>query len=163
MSVDSLAVASALEDLHDVVEPAAVSMAPETIGWMFVAALGVLALLRLAWRVHRHRRLTRYRRDALSVLQHIERQANAADSAAPVLQLAELLKRTAISGYGRRRVASLAGDSWLRFLDETSHSNQFATQGQLLTQYSSAPVPAETLRSLLQLARSWIRGHDVRV
>jgi len=165
MSVDSLAIVNAMDDLHDIVEPAAVSMMPETIGWTFVAALGVLALLWLAWRVHRHRRLTRYRRDALTALEQIERQANGAskDSTAPVLQVAELLKRTAISGYGRQRVASLTGEPWLRFLDETSHSKEFATQGQVLTEYSSAPVPAESLRSLLQLARSWIRGHDVRV
>ena len=106
MNSDSLATAAALESLNDVVSPAPVAMTPQTSGWLVLAGLIVVAATWLLWRVIRHRRLTRYRREAGRELAAIEARVGQTDARSLLTELSVLLKRVALSGYGRARVAS---------------------------------------------------------
>ncbi len=161
MTADSLRTQAALESLHDLLEPAPVSMIPESVGWKIAAAIGLILGLWLLWRIIRQRRLTRYRREAISELEQIESLVGHADGVSVVSRLSTLLKRTALSGYDRARVAALAGEDWLRFLDQTGGGSNFTERGQLLVEYGATTVPEEQLRALVQLVRAWIRGHRV--
>lgn len=54
-----------LSELHDVTVPPSVSWYPQTIGWKILAALFVLALIYVAYRLIRKWWTNRYRKEAL--------------------------------------------------------------------------------------------------
>ena len=77
-----------------------------------------------------------------------------------------LLKRSALAAYPRQTVASLAGEEWLRFLDDSYGGSGFSEgPGRLLLQAAYAPATQlQTLseserRELIDLAREWVRRH----
>lgn len=151
MSVD--VEGKSLVELLDMLEPAPapdpISMMPQTWGWAGLAliltgliVLGVNAVLR-------HRRANAYRREALVEL------AAAGDSAA---KTAEILRRTALVAFPRKQVASLHGDKWVNFLDQTSEKKSF--QENTCRALSEAPYREDsTDPNLTKLARDWIRTH----
>ncbi|MDD9716708.1 DUF4381 domain-containing protein [Dinoroseobacter sp. PD6] len=144
-----------LVDLFDaltpIAEPAPISLAPQTAGWWVLGAalLTALAFAVVAWR--RHRRATAYRRAALKAL---------ADAGEDPVQIAALLRRTALAAFPRAEVAGLHGPDWLAFLDRTAPGTGFAAspEGTALTQapYRQAP-PAKRLATK---ARHWITRHE---
>jgi hypothetical protein len=77
-----------------------------------------LAVVLACWLVRaiRHRQLNCYRREALALLDTVDGSG---------IALATLVKRVALSVYPRERVASLAGERWLIFLDETGVTHAF--------------------------------------
>ena len=156
-----------LQDLHDIVVPAPVSWLPPAPGWY---ALGLTALLFLLWGaavLYRRWRRNAYRRKALAELAQME-SALAADQAAPLLlpRLSELLKRTALTAYGRGAAASLSGQSWLDFLDRHCGKALFTGEnGRLLLLGAYAPetrleaVSMAQARNLCTAVRAWLTGH----
>ena len=96
-----------MPELHDIVVPEPVSWMPATAAW---GVLGGLLLIILAWQLvalGRRWRANRYRREALSRLDEIERAASARPEA--LGSLPELVKITALAAWPRARVAGLSG------------------------------------------------------
>lgn len=142
-----------LDRLHDIVGPSPVSWWPPAPGWYAVAAIAavlaaVLVGQLVAWRVR-----TRYRRAAL-----VELAALGAN--APVAAVAEVVKRVALTGFPRDRVAPLTGDDWRRFLDASGGVTDF-TQGvgRTLGGAEYAPGPHPATPELLAVIRHWISHH----
>lgn len=150
-----------LELLDGLVEPAvpvAVPMTPQTAGWAVLAGLLVIALAVLVvWRVRRWR-ADRYRRAALAEL-----AAAGEDPAA----IALILRRTALAAWPRERVAGLAGQDWLAFLDRTGADRAFADgafakgSGRVLLRAPYRACPPEP--GLAALAARWVRRHRVQL
>ena len=132
-------------------EPAAISLWPQTAGWIYLAvvlvALGGVAIWRwLAWR-----RANAYRRAALDALQA------AGDDAAGI---AEVLRRCALAGFARHEVAGLHGAGWLAFLDRTADTAFSGSDaGQLLISAPYRTAPATKEPALRDMAALWIRTH----
>lgn len=145
-----------LDLLQPAPEPPPIAMTPQTPGWIILGiGLGLLlgwGLTRL-WRRHKSKA---YRRAALAELSRLTR-----DGEDPA-QIAVLLKRTALAAFPRADVASLHGDSWLRFLDEHFPGDGFCHgAGQIL---ATAPWrPAAPDPALTALARDWILRHQPHV
>jgi len=138
-----------LDMLEPVQDPAPVSLIPQTPGWI---VLGLLVLGLIVWtlrliRTRRHARA--YRRAALAEL------AGVGDDAA---RIASLLRRTALAGFPRHKVASLAGADWLNFLDQSYGGEGFSGEtGQVLL---NAPYRRNASDpALADLARQWITSH----
>jgi len=85
---------------------------PPAPGWWALAALSVLACV-LLWYLRRHL-LRRPRRFALRELQQLE--ADSVDDAALARGLERLLRRYALTRYGREAVARLSGAAWIDFV-----------------------------------------------
>lgn len=138
-----------LDMLRPIPEPPPVSMWPATAGWIWLG-LGILALATwVGWRALRRWRAGAYRRAALAQL------SAAGDD--PV-QVAAILRRTALAAYPRRDVAGLIGDDWLSFLDQSAGMNGFSSDaGEALLAAPYRPMPA--VPGLGQLARDWVRRH----
>jgi len=157
---------ASLARLHDIITPAAVNLWwPLAPGWHLLAALVLLAAVWFAWRTIRQRQKRRYRIEALAELRALRgRSESPGEMVAPVLIL---LKRTALAAYPRSRVASLNGERWWRFLDETLGKTCFADGlGELAEQaayrrVAAEPLPARDLQRLYRAAEQWIRGHRV--
>lgn len=150
-----------LQNLNDIVMPAAVPWWPPAPGWYLLAAVGLLVLAWLGFRAFRNWRLNRYRRAALAELQGIRGGGGRA------VELPELLKRTALSAWPRTEVASLYGEAWHRFLDDSAGTDRFCTgQGNVLEQlaYAAGGEPElspSQLNDVFDAAEFWLKHHRV--
>ena len=71
-----------------------------------------------------------------------------------------LLKRVALTAYPRSDVASLTGEAWVAFLDQTLSSNDFSMgSGQALIASHYEPEVRCDPGALHQLGVSWIKHH----
>jgi hypothetical protein len=149
-----------LQNLNDIVAPAAAGWWPVAPGWYVVAGLFLAGLVIVALRQWRRWRRNRYRRLALEQLAVIRSDKEA------LSQLPQLLKRAALCAWPREEVASLSGAAWHRFLDETAGTGKFGQgAGELLDQlsYNSAgreawDSPAREL--VLDAAEFWLQHHQ---
>ncbi|WP_170413470.1 DUF4381 domain-containing protein [Ruegeria atlantica] len=151
MSVD--VEGKSLVDLLDMLEPAPVpepiSMVPQTWGWGVLAIvlsgliiLGIFAFLR-------HRQTNAYRREALAELAASDNDA---------AKIAEILRRTALAAYPRKKVAALHGGDWANFLNQTSDNVSFTdSDGRQLAEAPYRMIKANP--DLAALARNWIKSH----
>jgi hypothetical protein len=152
--------------LHDIVLPEPVSWMPQTVGWRVLLAVLLVSLVWVSWTAIRRRRANRYRRLALTRLEESERAlADPASRAGAISDLPVLVKQTALACRPRSEVASLSGDRWLRFLDESYDGSGFTKgPGRLLPAlaYEAPRVEEgeEGIGDLVRLIRHWIRSHD---
>ncbi|MDW6022885.1 DUF4381 domain-containing protein [Mesorhizobium sp. BAC0120] len=160
---------TALHSLADITLPPPVPWWPQTWGWA-VLALFLLALAALAlWRWLHHRRVNRYRREALAELALLERQIDRPEQrSAAVRALPELLKRVALAAWPRGEVASLTGERWVEFLKDNAGGAPVPAelvtllkQGEYASGKSLIDVTEHQLVALTQAARGWIEGHRV--
>lgn len=148
--LDGMNLVELLDQLRPMAPPPAISMLPQTVGW-----LGVLVVLvcTTVWGVRRAWRLWRdnaYRRAALAELDRLLDDPT---------NIAILLRRTALSAFPRPSVAALRGAAWLDFLDSSYGGHGFSQGvGQVLT---TAPYLSKSQANpdLTTLAHQWLRQH----
>jgi len=143
-----------LDKLHDFYQPAPPTWSPQTIGWYVVFAVTGLVVLLMAIRSLRRWLRNRYRREALREL-----------AALPADQFSTLLKRTALTAWPREKVASLSGEAWLGFLNETARSDAFEREpGRRIEEiaFGQTPLSGDDERALRAIAAEWIRRHRVQ-
>jgi len=107
---------------------------PEMIGWWPLAPawwfLILLACAGLAFLLHRSFAKWRHnaaRRVALRELARIQHEyRDGVDEISLAIELSELLRRTMLAYAPRNEVAGLAGDSWLRWLDQGLDEKPFS-------------------------------------
>ena len=146
-----------MQGLHDIVVPEAVAYIPRTAAWyvLFSFVLALLAWGAVVW--VRQVRSNRYRKLALVQLADIEARG-------AFTELPALMKQTVLSFTPRDEVASLSGDDWLRFLDETYRGDAFTRgPGRQLPGLAYGRPHTVDVGELLALVRQWIRKHHVRV
>jgi hypothetical protein len=147
-------VTAPLDNLHDFYQPPPPAWTPQTIGWYVVFA--VIALLAMWIIIHSLRRwlANGYRREALRELALLQPE-----------QFSTLLKRTALSAWPRDKVASLSGEAWLNFLNESAENNSFhQTPGNRIEEIAlrSQTLSGEDERTLRKITAEWIRRHRVQ-
>lgn len=140
-----------IDRLAEPAEPAPIPFTPETAGWTVLAALLGLTLLWLGMRAARRWRANAYRRAALRALDA------AGDD--PV-EIAAILRRTALAAYPRVQVAGVTGTDWLRFLDATGGEGGFTDgPGATLAAAPYSPAGDTPCVGVGPLARRWVRRH----
>ena len=158
---------ASLQNLNDIVLPAAVSWWPPASGWYFLFGLLLIALTWFGYRSLQRWSNNRYRRAALRELQSLaERIHDAEGRDASLRQIPVLLKRTALSVYPRSQVASLAGKDWFDFLNSTVKSPAFTESiaGTLnKISYSCGElgdVDSQAATALFSASRQWLQHHQ---
>lgn len=143
-----------LQGLRGLHLPPPVSAWPPAPGWWILGGLVLLLLLTmyLLWRRYRRRA---YRRAALRQLKQMREAAN--QGQAVLSDLSVLLRRVAISRYGRQQVAVLHGDEWLAFLDRTGRTQAFSQQGRALLEAPYRRQASQEAGPLLELAQRWLQ------
>jgi hypothetical protein len=143
---------SLIDLLNQLAEPAApppVPLTPQTWGWAVLAALAAGLVIWLIARAALRYHANAYRRAAL-----VELEACGDDPA----EVAAILRRAALAAWPRDRVASLTGDAWVRFLNETGGFPK--QQGAVLRSAPWRPDPAAS-PALRRAAEEWVRHHQV--
>ncbi len=160
---------SALKSLQELPLPEPVSWAPQTIGWVVVAAVLLAAAVWAAWSVWRRHKRERYRRAALTELADIEVALGDENRrVAALAAIPPLIKRTSLAAAPRERVAALTGEEWLAFLQRT-RGRFDARSGALLTLVSYAPadqiaaISTHEVETLISATRDWIQRHHVEI
>ncbi len=146
-----------LAQLRDIHLPAPIGWWPLAPGWylllILVLLLGGFAAIFLGrWYLN-----GRARRQALALLsvfqQQYQKESNREISAA---RISELLKRVALTYFPREKVASLQGEDWIVFLNETSKNLNF---NEVYKELLELPYQAQAegdLDKLFHFARIWI-------
>jgi Domain of unknown function (DUF4381) len=151
---------TALRSLHDIAIPPPIPWLPQTWGWVLAAALLFLAIaiLIVRWAI-RYRR-NAYRREALHILETMSNSAPIARSTET--EIAELMKRTALSVWPRTDVATLSGSQWVAFLEHHSPEPLGTDLKALLTGREYEPNrQIDDLAMIVRQARLWIERHHV--
>ena len=149
-TVEYVTLVDLINQLQEVPDPTPVSMMPQTQGWIVLAGFALAAVLLTARALLRRYRANAYRRAALSALR---------DAGDDPVAVSAILKRAALAAFPRAQVASLTGNRWLAFLEDTSQAAGFRDgPGQALARaaYSRDPHPAPGLNAL---ACDWVRTH----
>lgn len=147
-----------LDQLHNIVVPADVSMWPPAFAWWVLAAL-LLALLVLGLITFlQRRRIALYRREAHAELDHFP------DLPAPALaqKVSALLKRAALTAYpdDRHRIAGLFGADWVWFLNHTCRKPIFSEDSaKILAGDCYRAEPTIDAARLKQQAAQWVKHH----
>jgi len=140
--------ATSLDRMHDIVLPDAITWWPPAPGWYVVlAALGVLVLY-LSYRGWKHWEANRYRRLALRELERVQ----------SIVEVSELLRRTALMVVPRAEVAAQTGAAWPKWLAANA---PVAMDTQISQQLKVGAYDGSTgeIEGLKQYAAGWIRQH----
>lgn len=149
-----------MDQLKEVALPIPVSWLPQTPGWYVLAVLLLIGIVWSIVRYLRYRRLNRYRQEALVELKLIKDRGR-------VNELPVLVKRVALQIAPRMQVASLSGDAWLSFLDQSYGGTGFSKgAGRVLpviAYQGPERITDQQTQSLCDLVAEWIRRHRARV
>ena len=158
---------TSLENLFDLVVPPPVPWWPPAPGWFVVGGMVLVLGFWGAWRAWGRWRAAAYRRAALAEWRQLKAQAaDSGHSEIALRHLPELVKRVALAAFPREAVASLSGETWLRFLDRTGHTDAFTRgRGQLLPALAYDPrlvaqLDASTTDDLFRIVYRWICDHS---
>jgi len=149
---------ASLDRLADIIILSPISWWPLAHGWYVVISALLLLLIVaviLMWQLKRH---NAYRVAALAELN----QAGKGVGALP--KIAQILKRTALSIVEREQVASLTGEQWLQWLNQTGNGVIFSEKSkQILSEqlYSVGQVDDADIDTLIRTARDWINKHKL--
>lgn len=151
-----------LAELRDIHLPAPPELWPPAPGWWLLLFLGIAAAIYLLFIGYRYWQSNAYRRQALRELDEIY-QGESADELHLLTQTNDLLKRVALTTYGRESVANLTGEGWVAFLDASAEVHDFSMgPGQALI---DGPYVAPGRQGqfppteLYELSKLWIRKH----
>lgn len=156
--------------LRDIHLPAEIGWWPPAIGWWLVALLLLLGLFYLFrhWRSNRPQPVPAVCGPALAELKRLE-QAYADNPGQLIREVSVLLRRSAMSLYGRQRVSGLSGEAWLQFLDQQSRAPEqqvfHARFHRVLTELPYREHSGDgSVAELVQTVRDWLQdqqnGHD---
>lgn len=151
-----------LADLRDIHLPTPISAWPPGPGYYALMALSVMLLLLFLKHQH-HRRSTAPKREALLELTRLETAyQDHMKTQIVAAEITHLLKRVALVYHPRLDVASLHGESWLIFLNQTSKNLDFDPVRTSLIETPFNPQTQADLTPLFAVVRLWIKQRSKR-
>lgn len=133
-----------LSNLRDIVIPDAPAIWPLAPGLWLALGMVALTLFLIIWQWRAARMRNAYRKAGLLLL----------SEAKTVHDVSVVMKRVALAAFPREQVASLYGEDWAAFLQETCPRTSFHEIAEI-------DENADSLQNLMQLAGTWIRHHRV--
>lgn len=161
--MDSEDLLSQLADIH---LPAEVSYWPPAPGWWVLAALVLIGLAYLAYKLRiqaEHRKICQY---ALAELDRCVEEYAAADGTDPdtkllryVNDINSVLRRVALVHFPNTDVAGLGGQAWVDFIRQKGDSSLLNEQIAAALSHGRFQTRVEVdTRALYELGRSWINS-----
>lgn len=150
--------------IGELMEPEAIAFSFAAPGWIIVLVLILLVLLAFAiWKLYQYKK-NKYRRLAIKELSALNNGNKEISNV--ILNTVSLLKRVAITAYGRNEVASIHGSHFLQFLQSKTNATIFSDEVEIiftkhLYEGCKAEVSSEKLALLHQQSMNWINEHHV--
>ena len=156
-----------IEGLQPLIVPEPVSFWPPAPAWYVLGAVLFAILIFLVYRFIKLKRQNKYRQIAAQQLLEIKsllkdptRRQNG------LMELNSLLKRVALKAYERRKVASLSGEAWSTFLNETSknidfknYPGNYVVNSGFVKNEDLNKMTSQDIDELLLLTKKWIINH----
>ncbi|KTC70248.1 hypothetical protein Lbir_1831 [Legionella birminghamensis] len=155
---------NALNNLRDIHLPEAIGWWPLAPGW-YLLILVILCIFILGlYYFFEYQKNSKPKRHALKLLaQYQEEYQRTGNSQLASTRISELLKRVALVYFSRETVASLKGDDWVAFLNQTGKKINFnAVRQQLLELPYQSSTSQVNLAPLFTRARLWIKQRGKR-
>lgn len=153
-----MAEAAELAQLKDIHLPQAIGWWPPAPGWYIVFALLILLSVFVVYTFYKRAVYARPKKQALALLQtyeqHYSQQKNSQLTSA---RISELLRRVALVYYPRAKVASLHGQQWVDFLNQTCKHIDFNSVQSLLIEAPFKMPQNSDLKPLFTKAQQWIK------
>lgn len=150
-------------DYGNLIEPQAVPFSFGAPGWYVLGILCLLLILFIAWLIWRHYTRNKYRRYALQWLDAKEQELSSASNyGALVYETTMLVKRVAMSKYGRENVAGKRGNEFTAYINTTWKSKAFDATDEVLFSnhiYSDTNIEQDKAAAFVEKARQWIKQH----
>jgi len=141
---------ASLENLRDIAQPPPVSWWPPALGWWVVLAFILVVAAFAVWQGWRRWQARAYRRAAVREL----------ESAQSIAEIAALLKRTALAVYPRSEIASLSGQAWCQWLQQTGGQPVPNTVAKVFSEGIFAESAQENVQEeVTAFVRAWIQNH----
>ena len=151
--------------IGELIEPAPVSFGFGAPGWYILLATFLIIIL--VYFLLRYRRYLKnqYRRSALQALHSLATEGPSAHTY--IFRIASLLKRVAMTSYGREGIIGLYGQKWLDYLKEKNQgipvfspeTEEIFTRSLYLGK--KAEISGENLNELVNQSINWIKKHRV--
>lgn len=150
------------DDVGTLIEPAPVTFTWGSPGWYVLGVIILLVIVIVLLIVNHHYQKNKYRKAALSFLKKKEGLL-ATQPVQAVYDTAMLMKRVAITRYGRTKVASLRDKEWISFLNRSCRSSMFTESdgvwlGRVLY-IPGEPVQEKDASGFIVKAKKWIKDH----
>ena len=151
------------ESFGKLIEPEPVPFSFGAPGWYVVGVLIIMGLCIAGYLIYLNHKRNRYRKAALRFLSEIERELSAKNEFVTLLyEHNMMMKRIEMTLFQRDKTASLRGDEWISFLNNTMRKQLFAADDmQLLNAalYQSSSVNQEIAKKFISNTKQWIRQH----
>lgn len=148
--------------LGSIIEPDPIPFTMDSIGWKILFILLFISILFFVLKKYKEYKKNTYRRDAIDEINSIISDSDL-NVSIKIEKTLFILKQTALISYSRIKTASLKGESWLVFLDDTSKYNGFKQYNTLVTNAVYKNVVEEgdknKVNSFLELSKNWIKNH----
>lgn len=150
--------AFALEPLQ---EPDAVTFTFETIGWPILGFLILILICAMLYKWLKNYQHNIYRRDAIKEIFILEKQFQQEQNSIQLNRTLVLLKSVAIITFGRKQVAQLYGNDWLKFLDSKANNISFIKYNETISDAlnESKKMDLKNSEAVFKLTKKWIRTH----
>jgi hypothetical protein len=150
--------AQALAQLRDIHLPAAINWWPLAPGWYLSGVTVLIALSLLVFLLRRYYLKGYVKRQALTLLMRYENEyQQGVNSQLIAAKVSELLRRVALQYFPRAEVASLQGENWLLFLNNTSKKISFNPVRHELLELPYHPMSKGDLNTLFKITKQWIK------
>lgn len=150
--------AQELAQLRDIHMPEAIGWWPLAPGWYLLVLLIIAVLAAITIFAVRHYKNGHFKRQALRLLETYHQQyQQESNSQVYAARVSELLKRVALVYFPRSKVASLQGDAWIEFLNQTAKGLHFESLRVELLEAPYQPLIKQDLTLLFEMTRSWIK------
>ena len=160
MDSSSAEIQNLLDQMQDIVIPGAVGWFPLSSS-LLALAVGLMGfLMAIIWMVYTSKKANAYRLEAKTLYDEAMLTATSPQEKIEVAN--RLLKQVAITHYGRKTVANLSGESWVKFLQKTAN---YIDQPSFLKKYLNAHYQAkfefeqQKLEAVLNYVQNWMKGH----
>ena len=155
----------ALKGFQEISNPQTLTWFPLATGWYFIAAF---VSIFLGWKLFiavKNYKANAYRRKALRQLEKINTDFDSGNLSSKkyLQQLRQLLKATTLVVYSRQEVASLSGQQWVRFLNQSTDRDYFDKDILALMQSPTYrqqyEANADSLKRLSLCVAQWLVHH----
>jgi hypothetical protein len=153
-----VAESNALAQLKDIHLPETVDWWPLAPGWYGLLLIIIIATIGLIHFFYKRHVNALPKKQALALLrtyvEHYEREHNTQITSS---RISQLLRRVALVYYPRTQVASIHGEAWIEFLNQTAKNVDFRPVQSLLLESPFKTSEAIALQPLISQAESWIK------
>jgi hypothetical protein len=147
-----------LSKLRDIHLPEPIGWWPLAPGWYLLVLLVIAILITIIFFLRRYYLNGSAKRDALRLLKIYQQQYQSEmNSQISSAHISLLLKRVALAYFPRARVASLQGDEWILFLNNTAKKLNFEEVRAELLEMPYQPQKDCDLGLLFEMAHTWIK------